>query len=139
MGSKNSQTTPATSSTAPAHQTTGLRERGNDTSRSTGPSGRKNVATRRNMRREERVTVQGPVKKLQPDGMSHRGGGGRTIPIPVWGHAPFTESLEFIQNVPSEVRTGPGWGRCGRQHRGIGEDWHTGRDRAHTGGCRKRR
>ena len=28
------------------------------------------------MRREERVTVQGPVKKQQPDGMSHGGGGG---------------------------------------------------------------
>ena len=27
------------------------------------------------MRREERVTVQGPVKKQQPDGMSHGGGG----------------------------------------------------------------
>ena len=26
------------------------------------------------MRREERVSVQGPVKKQQPDGMSHRGG-----------------------------------------------------------------
>ena len=26
------------------------------------------------MRREERVTVQGPVKEQQPDGMSHRGG-----------------------------------------------------------------
>ena len=25
------------------------------------------------MRREEQVTVQGPVKKLQPDGMSHKG------------------------------------------------------------------
>ena len=34
------------------------------------------------MRREERVTVQGPVKKQQPDGMSHRGGGGRS-----WGRA----------------------------------------------------
>ena len=36
------------------------------------------------MRREERVTVQGPVKKQQPDGMSHRGGGGamlQTIPL----------------------------------------------------------
>ena len=54
----------------------GLRERGNDTSRSTGRSGRQNAATRRNMRREERVTVQGPVKKQQRDGMSHRGGGG---------------------------------------------------------------
>ena len=28
------------------------------------------------MRREERVTVQGPVKKQRPDVMSHRGGGG---------------------------------------------------------------
>ena len=31
------------------------------------------AATRRNMRREERATVQGPVKKQQPNGMSHRG------------------------------------------------------------------
>ena len=51
----------------------GLREHGNDTSRSTGRSGRQNAATRRNMRREEWVTVQGPVKKQPPDGMSHRG------------------------------------------------------------------
>ena len=50
-------------------------ERGNNTSRSTSRSGRQNAATRRNMRREERVTVQGPVKKQQPDGMSHGGGG----------------------------------------------------------------
>ena len=48
-------------------------ERGNDTSRSTGRSGRQNAATRRNMRREERVTVQGPVKKPQRDAMPHRG------------------------------------------------------------------
>ena len=38
--------------------------------------GQQKAATRRNMRREERVTVQGPVKEQQPDGMSHRGGGG---------------------------------------------------------------
>ena len=38
--------------------------------------GHQNAATRRNMRREERVTVQGPVKEQQPDGMSHKGGGG---------------------------------------------------------------
>ena len=60
---------------SPNTPTTGLRERGNDTSKSTGRSGRQKVATRRNMRREERVTVQGPVKEQQPDGMSHRGGG----------------------------------------------------------------
>ena len=40
-----------------------------DTSESTGRSGRQNAATRRNMRRDERVTVQGPVKEQQPDGM----------------------------------------------------------------------
>ena len=58
---------------SPGTPTTGLRERQNDTSKSTGRSGRQNAATRRNMRREERVTVQGPVKEQQPDGMSHRG------------------------------------------------------------------
>ena len=58
---------------SPSTPTTGLRECGNDTSRSTGHSGRQKTATRRNMRREERVTVQGPVKKQQPDGMSHKG------------------------------------------------------------------
>ena len=73
----NAQTAhPATSSTAPAHQTTGPRERGNDTSQSTGRSGQQNAATRRYMRRGERVTVQGPVTKQRPDGMSHRGSGG---------------------------------------------------------------
>ena len=56
---------------SPGTPTTGLCERGNDTSRSR--SGRQNAAIRRNMRREERVTVQGPVKKQQPYEMSHRG------------------------------------------------------------------
>ena len=51
-----------------------LRERGNNTSRSTGRSSRQNAANRHSMQREERVTVQGPVKKQQPDGMSHKGG-----------------------------------------------------------------
>ena len=63
---------------SPSTPTTGLREHGNDTSRSTGRSGRQNAATRRNMRKEERVTVQGPIKKQQPDGMPHGGGGGRS-------------------------------------------------------------
>ena len=63
---------------SPGTPTTGLRERGNATSRSTGRSGRQNAATRRNMRREERVTVQGPVKEPQPDGMSHGGSAGPT-------------------------------------------------------------
>ena len=67
---------------SPNTPTTGLRERGNDTSRSTGRSGRQNAATQRNMRREERVTVQGPVKEQQPDGVSHGGGGEKGG---VWG------------------------------------------------------
>ena len=79
LGAADAQTAPpAIFSTAPAHQTTGLRERENDTGKSTGRSGRQNAATRRNMRREERVTVQGPGKKQRPDGMSH-GGGGRAL------------------------------------------------------------
>ena len=41
--------------------------------RPTERSGRQNAATRRNMRREERVTVQCPVKEQQPDGTSHGG------------------------------------------------------------------
>ena len=60
---------------SPSTPTTGLCERGNDTSRSTGRSGRQEAATRRNIWREEWVTVQGPVNKQQPDGMSHREGG----------------------------------------------------------------
>ena len=67
-GTRRNQHSPGTPPTA-------LRERGNDTSGSTDRSGRQNAATRRNMRREERVTVQGPVKKQRPDGMSHGGGG----------------------------------------------------------------
>ena len=58
---------------SPNTPNTGLREGGNDTRKSTGRSGRQNAATRRNMRREERVTVQGPVKEQQPDGLSHGG------------------------------------------------------------------
>ena len=99
MDSKNGQVTPTTTSTtsirqllgaadrqtahhatscmAPAHQTLGSAnaETTNDTSRSS--SGRQKAATQRNMQREDRVTVQGPVKKQQPDGMSHRGGRGQ--------------------------------------------------------------
>ena len=97
---------------------TGLRERGNDTSRSTGRSGRQKAATQRNMRREERVTVQGPVKEQQPDGMSHRGGWGgvranqRRHPRPIntaihWpGHGRFPAGRHCVM--------------CGRGLRGPG-------------------
>ena len=39
-------------------------------------SGYQNATTRRSMQGEERVTLQGLIKKLQPDSMSHRGGHG---------------------------------------------------------------
>ena len=75
-GQRKPSNEPHSNQHSPGTPTTALRERGNDTSRSTGGSSRQNAATRRSMRREGRVTVQGPVKKQQPDGMSHRGGGG---------------------------------------------------------------
>ena len=68
--------TPRHNQHSPSTPTTGLRERGYNTSRSTGRSGRQKAATRCNMRRQEQVTVQGPVTEQQPDGMSHRGAGG---------------------------------------------------------------
>ena len=86
VDSKNSQTTPATTSTSSIRQLLGAADAQtahhatfstapthHDTSKTTGRSGRQQAATRCNMRREERVTVQGPVKEQQPDGMSHRG------------------------------------------------------------------
>ena len=101
-GGAGPQTAPAATSTAPAHQTTGLRERGNDTSRSTGRSGRQNAATRRNMRREERVTVQGPVKEQQPDGMSHGLEGGLAgTPLLLWSlYGPRRRAENFVSSSP---------------------------------------
>ena len=62
--------------TTPSTPTLGPRQCEPDTSGITGPSGRQNTVPRRNMQREDRVTVQGPVKRQQPDGMSDGGGGG---------------------------------------------------------------
>ena len=73
-GCKNRKTIPAGTSPSPRAPTTGLRQRGNDTTRNTGRSGRQKALTPRIVRREERVTVKGPVKRPQTDGMSHRGG-----------------------------------------------------------------
>ena len=133
MGSKNSQTTPATTSTpsirqllgaadahtahpatfstAPGTPTTGLRERGNDMSKSTGRSGRQNAATQRNMRRDERVTVQGPVKKQQPDGMSHGG----------WGVLSFCRltdatCIKTLAPLLAYLLPRRGWGGAGGTH-----------------------
>ena len=94
LGSATAETTRA----VPTHRPLGSAERENDTSKSTGRSGGQNAATRRNMRREERVTVQGPVKKQRPDGMSHRGGGG--TPPPPAAHRP-SEGGEGVATGPS--------------------------------------
>ena len=85
--SKNRKTIPATTSTTPSVPTTGHHQSGNDITRNTGRSGRQKALTRRSMRREERVTVQGPVKKPQPDGTSNKGGGGQAAPLPAIPHA----------------------------------------------------
>ena len=84
-GSKDCQTTPATTGTTPSTPTTGPCYRGHDTTRNSGRSGRQKALTRRSTRREEWVAVQGPVKKLQPDGMWHRGGGGAYMCVCVGG------------------------------------------------------
>ena len=70
LGAADAQTAhPATSSTAPAHQPLGSANAETTPARAPAAAADR---TRRNMRREERVTVQGPVNK-QPDGMSDRG------------------------------------------------------------------
>ena len=51
------------------------------------------------MRREGRVTVQGPVKEQQPDGMSHRGG---VVAVAV-----------FAEGMRGATAKGPGWRGCG--------------------------
>ena len=73
------------------------------------------------MRREERVTVQGPVKEQQPDGMSHRGCGGG-------GRREQTGGLNYLPPVGGGLSEGPGppwpvwagpfgcWLRRGRSH-----------------------
>ena len=54
------------------------------------------------MRREEWVTVQGPVKEQQPDGISHGGGGGSTNPEWLYGSMGFvgaTGSGDFVLGI----------------------------------------
>ena len=83
LGAADAQTAdPATSSTAPAHQRLGSANAETTPARAPAAACRQKAATRRNMRREERVTVQGPVKEQQPDGMSHRGGGTQDLFLP---------------------------------------------------------
>ena len=78
LGTGNAQTASAATSTAPAHQPLG------SANAATAPAGTRAAAADRTQRPDatcdgtERVTVQGPVKKPQPDGTSHTGGGGVT-------------------------------------------------------------
>ena len=74
LGAADTQTAHhATSSTAPTHQLLGSANAETTPARALAAAADRKQRKRRNMRREEQVTVQGPVKK-QPDGMSHRGG-----------------------------------------------------------------
>ena len=62
------------------------------------------------MRREERVTVQGPVKEQQPDRMSHRGtGGGRPALKESEGHRVMPQTTVKAVDHP----WGSGWGGGG--------------------------
>ena len=74
LGNANAQTAhPAATSTAPAHQLLGSANAEMTPARAPAAAADR-TQRRRNMRKGERVTVQGPVKKQQPDGMSHGGG-----------------------------------------------------------------
>ena len=85
-------------------------------SRSTGRSGPQKAATRRNMRREERVTVQGPVKEQQPDGMSHRGEAG-VGQGSKWPSSPQVgpEAMTWLGHVGVAVAGGHRGGLCRRE------------------------
>ena len=71
------------------------------------------------MRREERVTVQGPVKEQQPDGMSHRGdppppGPGTSPPQSDWAEffSRPSANQNFLQSL-QKVSTSGGGGEGG--------------------------
>ena len=82
---------------SPGTPTTGLRERGNNTTRNTSHSSRQNAATQCSMRSEEQVTVQGPVKKQQPDEMSDRG----ALQTSKWlyGSMDFVDDGDFVPRI----------------------------------------
>ena len=64
------------------------------------------------MRREERVAVQGPVKEQQPDGMSHRGGGGGKYRKLNPEEGIFMESLDILRVRHGGCPTGGAGGRA---------------------------
>ena len=65
------------------------------------------------MRREERVTVQGPVKEQQPDGMSHRGQAGdrgsSSLLISKSCWCRFTVHMEVATPTTARVAIGRWW------------------------------
>ena len=112
LGTAHAQTAPAATNTAPAHQPLGTANR-NDTSRSTDRRGRQNATTQHSRRREERMTVQAPVKKQQPNGMSHGGGvssGGAQAALPLPGNAELWPGHHLTPPPPCAVglARGPG-------------------------------
>ena len=134
LGTANSQTAPAATSTGPSTPTMGLRGRGNNASRSTGRSSRQNAATRRTMRREERVTVQGPVKKQQPNRMSHRGQKGSKS----GGHSGYwwlESGFSSRRAVAKRLEGNRGWGATySHPRRGAGAGHGSVANFSYTGG-----
>ena len=125
LGAADAQTAhPATSSTAPVHQRLG------SATAETTPAGAPAAATDRTQRPDATCegkngwTVQGPVKKQQPDGMSHGGGGGATSGRPfrrdtsLMGSGPPSPSHTCIVCV---------WGGGGGAHASV---CHRGGSRA---------
>ena len=83
------------------------------------------------MRREERVTVQGPVKKQQPDGMSH-GGGLMSRAAPPPPPAPLSPSKPL---QPMQMGRFDKWGEACDKRRGRGKrPWGTRADEDEGGG-----
>ena len=68
------------------------------------------------MRREERVTVQGPVKEQQPDGMSHRGSN-RGSKGWGWGSSHGCKLFEYMHAQAVDLQCQVGLSR------GDAEDW----------------
>ena len=84
-------------------------------SRSTGRSGRQKAATRRSTRREERVTVQGPVKRPQPDAPhAHR----NTARQVVDDRNAEGSAQQTPRSEPAPTSTAPGAPTTGRRRRG---------------------
>ena len=112
----------ATSSTTPTHQRRGSANAETTPARAPAAAADRTQRPDATCEGTERVTVQGPVKEQQPDGMSHRrpgGGGGAPPPCPTMrfckhGGPVFPHFWPFLEpSVCGVVRA------AGRVHVGV--------------------